>query len=197
MKLYLVRHGDTVGTVRKKYHGHTDVCLDKKGIVQVKRLARHLKKISFTAAYASDLLRCRQTAQLIIGRRRIPIEFKKGLREINFGRWEGKSFNEMQEDDCRLFEKWYHDLANFTMPDGESTKAMADRIIKEVNKIVRKHRDGNVLIVAHGGPIRVVLCDVLGLSAQSFWHMSIDAASLSIVDCENGFRSVKMINMVV
>ncbi|HRZ87760.1 MAG TPA: alpha-ribazole phosphatase [bacterium] len=197
MRLYLVRHGETVGTVKKKYHGHTDVPLDAVGFAQVRRLGAHLRKVRFEAAYVSDLLRCRQTAQAVIGRRKIPVQFRKGLREIHFGDWEGKSFLEMQSADVALFEKWVHDLPNFTMPGGESTRAMEERITREIERIVKRHREGNVLVVSHGGPIRVALCSALTISMQHFWRMSVDTASVSVVECADGFCTVKLLNMVV
>ncbi|MDP8262087.1 MAG: alpha-ribazole phosphatase [Candidatus Ancaeobacter aquaticus] len=197
MRLYLVRHGETVGTVIKKYHGITDVNLDKKGVAQVKRLAKKLDKIDFSAAYSSNLKRCVHTAKIILKNKKTTLKTTRGLREIDFGRWEGMTFEEMQSNDGFLFDKWFRDLPNFTMPGGESTKSMQKRITQEMERITKRHKNGNILVVSHGGPIRVVLCNVLNVSMQDFWHMSIDTASLSIIEKVDGFSMVKQMNMVV
>jgi len=97
VKLFLIRHGESDGNVKRKFSGFQDVDLTEKGVWQAKRLARRLEGVRIDSVYCSDLKRARHTAEIIFKARGIDIISNPKFREINFGAWEGYTFEEIKE----------------------------------------------------------------------------------------------------
>src|SRR5574340_48950 len=105
--LYIVRHGQTEWNVKKLMQGHTDIPLNKEGETQAREMAKKLRRIHFAAAYSSDLLRAKQTAELITLEKKIVVKTTKALRERFYGRLEGKSWANDNGELAKLWEKLY------------------------------------------------------------------------------------------
>jgi len=106
IKLILIRHGESDGNAQRKFSGFQDVNLTEKGIWQAKRLARRLEGMQVDAFYCSDLKRARHTAEIIFGDRGEDIVVSPNLREINFGTWEGLTFEEIKLKEGAKFTSW-------------------------------------------------------------------------------------------
>jgi probable phosphoglycerate mutase len=137
--LLLTRHGETDWNAERRWQGHADVPLNDRGREQAAELAERLVGERLEAIYASDLSRARVTADIVGERLGVPVADDPDLREIDVGPIEGLTAEEAQ-----AFEDW----------QGESKEAHAARILSAIDRIARRHPNGRVLVVTHGGSMR-------------------------------------------
>jgi broad specificity phosphatase PhoE len=139
--------------------------MDESGKEQVRHTGRLLQKNNITQILCSPMLRCRQTLeQLDIT---TDCRFNELLKEIDFGRWEGKTFAEILQSDQKLVDSWVTDPANFTFPDGESHSAFRNRIVS-IKSQLEKIVEDNILVITHGGIIRNLLCLLLDIDFDKY-----------------------------
>lgn len=193
-RLFLIRHGETDGTADKKFMGNIDLSLNRKGRIEVAFLANRLKREKIRAFYTSPLKRTMETATILSQFHNAPLRRKKGFEEINFGRWEGLTLGEIYERDRYLCQKWFNEVENFVMPDGESVRSMQKRVITTWKGIYSRHRKGTVAIISHGGPIRILLCHLLKLDLTFFWKIRLDTSSLTVLNFFKGFTTLSLLN---
>lgn len=175
-ELYLLRHGDT--GLPGRHIGSTDVPLLDKGKGQVRRTARLLRTVGFDKIFCSPMLRCRQTMELLDIS--CPWQTSELLREVDFGRWEGMSFNEIVKEDQKLVDDWVTQPETFTFPDGESLFAFKKRVADFKNELEAiDHK--KILVVSHGGIIRYLLCLLLGLDIDKYLIFDVKAGSYCAV----------------
>lgn len=177
-KIFLIRHGQTDGNARKQYCGLLDLELNETGRLQVERLACRLKKDSIYRIYASDRKRAMQSARIIFKGRRI--NKIAGLREINFGIFEGKNHQEIRESNADIYEKWMSDPYNTVVPGSESLMDFQRRVTRALEKIVLANSNKTVAIVCHGGTISIILSRING--SKNFWEFIPASASMSIIE---------------
>lgn len=202
-RVYLIRHGETEGADSRRYKGHLDVPLSDNGIEQIKRVAMFLSKntehrtqsTDLTAVYTSDLSRAIKSAEIIAGPHGLKPVIVKGLKERSFGVWEGMSFDEIKEKWPDAFNAWAANPLKFSPMDGESTIELRDRGIKAFEEIMKKHDGQNIAIVSHGGVIRVLLCEMLGMPLENIFRIEQSFAALNVIEMWD-YPVVKLINGV-
>ncbi|HER23704.1 MAG TPA: histidine phosphatase family protein [Candidatus Atribacteria bacterium] len=199
IKLLLIRHGESYGNAQKKFSGSQDVILTEKGIWQAERLAYRLKGLPIDAVYCSDLKRAVHTANIIFGNRNINIIINPNLREMNFGIWEGKTFEEIELKEGAKFTSWMENPDERSIiPQGESLALLNKRIMTEVNRILQEHKDENndktIAIVCHGGAIRTILCNALNIELKNLWYIKQKSTALNIIDYYDSRGFVSLIN---
>ncbi|KJR98062.1 MAG: hypothetical protein VR65_21370 [Desulfobulbaceae bacterium BRH_c16a] len=161
--VHLLRHGDT--GLQGCYIGRTDVPLSPEGLLQVGRTASLLRQENIDRVFCSPMLRCRQTSELLdLGS---PCECHESLKEIDFGRWEGKRFEEIVENDAALVTSWTNEPDSFCFPEGESIAGFRQRIALFKEMLITEHEE-RMLLVTHGGVIRHLLCLMLGLPMEKY-----------------------------
>jgi broad specificity phosphatase PhoE len=168
-RLFLVTHAETAWNAQGRYQGHTDVPLSERGRHQAERLSQRLAVELLDVVYASDLRRAWDTAVTLVGSRGLAPRAEPRLRELHFGDWEGLTFAEVQHS------------AQGVPPGGETLAELAARLRSFLDDLVLRHRDyeQTVLLVAHRGSFRVLLCLALGLPPAAHWRFRLDPASLS------------------
>jgi alpha-ribazole phosphatase len=222
--LYLIRHGATDGSGTKRYIGHIDVPLSERGKDQMKKTATfisaHLadspteRSISYlkdihsskagklnsldacrlSAVYCSDLVRAVTSADILAQPHGlVPIEVP-ALRERSFGVWEGMTFLEIKGKYPVEFELWAENPLEFSPMGGESTTGVKERVIPEVEGIIKKHAGQSVAVVAHGGINRIVLCHILGMPLENIFRIEQDYAAVNIIEFWEKYPVVKLIN---
>ncbi len=199
IKLILIRHGESDGNAQRKFSGFQDVNLTEKGIWQAKRLARRLEGMQVDAFYCSDLKRARHTAEIIFGDRGEDIVVSPNLREINFGTWEGLTFEEIKLKEGAKFTSWMENPDEKSIiPQGESLAILNDRVMTEVNRILEEHKneekDKTIAIVCHGGAIRVILCNALNLELKNLWYIKQKSTALNIIDYYDNRGFISLLN---
>lgn len=152
-ELLLVRHGETDWNFVGRWQGNSDTPLNDAGREQARALADTLERVD--AIYSSDLARARETAEILAERLGLPVHLDVRLRERGFGSWEGLTSAEIEERFPDSYRRWRAGHGPGT-DDAEPFDAFADRIRSLVEEVLREHPDETVLIVAHGGSIRVV-----------------------------------------
>ncbi len=192
--IYLVRHGRTDWNDKHLIQGHSDIELNSEGIETAKKLAKEFKKIKFDCVYSSDLLRAKQTAEIVALEQKIGIQTSESLRERNFGNVEGKPSQEYFSQINEVLEKLDEEIrysykfeSNIEM---ESDREVLERINKFFKKISNIHNRGNILVVSHGGPIRLLLHKFKFLSYKeivyipnlSFIKLACDGKELKLLE---------------
>jgi probable phosphoglycerate mutase len=190
--IYLLRHGEITRGDRRCFIGQADLPLNAKGLRQACLWQQKLKGDVFEKIYSSDLNRACQTALIIAGHHRGKVELLPGLREINLGEWEGLSIHEVQARFPAEWQRRQMDLVTFRPPGGESFQDLAARIGPVFNQIVQG-QEGDVVIVAHAGVNRVILCQVLGMELANLFRLGQDYGCLNLLEPNrDGWRLVAM-----
>lgn len=181
-KLLLVRHGDTEANSAERYWGRSDVRLSASGLRQAERLRHRLSNEKIDAVYSSNLSRALVTAQTIASEHQLEVIACPELCEIDFGKFEGLSFAEVSQLYPEVAKLWAERNPSLEFPEGESLDGFGERVSQFLSRL-EKHSSGEtILVVAHSGSLRVLVCRLLGIGLQHRWHFRLDLASLSILD---------------
>ena len=166
-RLLLIRHGETAWNRATRIQGHTDIPLSSLGQVQACRLAEALVDETIAAIYSSDLSRAQQTAQAIARPRDLDLRLDPGLRERAFGRFEGLSWQEIDQGYPEDAARWRRREPDFAIGGGESLRVFSERCLAAVRRAVAAHPGQTVAVVAHGG--------VLDCLYRAAAHIALDA----------------------
>ena len=170
MKIYFVRHGKTAYNGTGRMTGQTDIPLIDEGIQQAEEAAGQLPS-GISALYSSDLLRCKETAEIFNRKLNLPIQYDPRLRERSFGSLSGKTWKDIDPDGA-LRAKDVAQQYDYRPHGGESVGDVEKRILDAVEDIKKRHdKDSVVLVVAHAGIIRL-LHRVLHNEAHEIIHNS-------------------------
>jgi alpha-ribazole phosphatase len=191
-KLFLIRHGQTELNARKCYCGSTDVALSQVGVSQAGMLAQRLAGEEVKNIFTSPLARSAQTAEIISTRHEFSPQIKEGLREIDFGDWEGLTFDQINSQYPQEIDKWFKHPDDFVFPGGESVQSFHQRVINSFAEIVS--HPGPIVVVAHGATLKVAICYLCGWPMANFHSFSLSNAGLSIIDCLGASAIVKSLN---
>ena len=152
IELLFIRHGATAGNLRRRYIGRTDEPLCEAGIAQVKALQK--RGLSVDRLFVSPMLRTRQTAELLFPQ--MPYTVVDGLIETDFGRFEGKSADELSGDPA--YQAWVDAMCLTPIPEGESVTDFKTRCCKAFAETIQTVPDGSRAgFVVHGGVIMAIM----------------------------------------
>ncbi len=160
--IYLVRHGETKANFEKVIAGHFDSPLTEKGKQQARERGKLLQAVKFDAVFSSDLIRARETAELISVDRKLAVNTTRLIRERYFGHWEGQKEELFREENKQLFE-FKKNLSEQQKRDFkysyayESDNDIASRMLLFLREIAVTFLGKTVLIVAHGSIMRGLL----------------------------------------
>jgi broad specificity phosphatase PhoE len=181
MLMFLVRHAESTWNRMKKIQGQRDPQLSKYGRKEAGLLAKRFKGLSFDAVYASPLRRAYQTAEIVVGKKQEVIH-EEGLNEISLGEWEGKTVRSIRKEYGEMFDRWAVRPTRIPVPGGENFRAFVKRVKRTLLAIESAHKEGNVLVVCHGGVISAYATLVLNLPPDDVWCLTVKNASLTIVE---------------
>lgn len=152
MKIYFERHGQTVSNKNGTITGHIDSPLNKEGIEEAKKASLEIP-LDFSEIYSSDLIRCKQTADIINEKLNIPIIYDVRLRERDFGSLEGKTWGEIGES-LRIIDK--NQEYDYRPYGGESVDEVKKRIFSFIEDLKNTKREKKILVVTSAGIIRLL-----------------------------------------
>jgi alpha-ribazole phosphatase len=162
-------------------HGQTEIALNPTGLRQARQLRDRLAGEKINAVYASPLNRVCTTAKIITEGHNVRITLCRELVECNFGYIEGLNFAEIETQYPTLAKELKEgETVNF--PGGETLEQLDRRVQTFLKKLKRHKLDDTILIVAHGGPLRLIISHLLGLGLDFWTKIRIDLGSLSIID---------------
>lgn len=187
MEIYLIRHPE-VNIDPGICYGWSDVGVSDDLLkFAVAKVLRNIPGNSGFNFYCSDLIRCRVLAEKISSGN---IYYSSAIRELNFGNWEMKLWNEIPQDELNF---WMEDFVNRNCSGGESYKELCDRVINFWNSLVKKD-DDKIAVITHGGVIRSILCHALDIPLKNAFKLKIDYAGISKVTITNNNELVEFIN---
>ncbi|MET4660718.1 broad specificity phosphatase PhoE/ribonuclease HI [Streptomyces sp. PvP037] len=194
----LLRHGETPLTPQKRFSGSggSDPSLSDIGREQAARVAEFLaRRGTVQAVVASPLARTRETARIVAARLGLEVAVEDGLRETDFGAWEGLTFGEVRERHPDDLNAWLSSPDAEPTGGGESFAATADRIAATRDKLTAAYAGRTVLLVTHVTPIKTFVRLALGAPPEALFRMELSAASLSAVAYyADGNASVRLFN---
>lgn len=193
-RLFLVRHGLTEWNQGERYQGQIDVQLAAKGRRQAAALRDRLRNEQFDVCYASALGRARETAETILEEHFCPLHARAELNELSYGAWEGLTRAEIIDRYPRDWERHILDPAAYPPTDGESRAELRARVVRTLETIEAAHRDASILVVSHGGTIRMIIAHYLGIDDNHLRKLRVDNVSLSVVDIYPGWGLLSLFN---
>ncbi|MFJ6988688.1 MULTISPECIES: bifunctional RNase H/acid phosphatase [unclassified Streptomyces] len=194
----LLRHGETPLTPQKRFSGSggSDPSLSDVGREQAERVAAALaRRGTIQHIVASPLARTRETAGAVAARLGLDVTVDDGLRETDFGAWEGLTFAEVRERHPDDMTAWLADPEAEPTGGGESFAATATRVAAARDRLVKAYAGRTVLLVTHVTPIKTLVRLALGAPPEALFRMELSAASLSVVAYyADGNASVRLLN---
>ncbi|MEW6621259.1 MAG: histidine phosphatase family protein [bacterium] len=187
-KIILVRHGQTVWNKEEIFRGRIDIDLDETGRSQAKLLAKALGEFQIQTVYCSPLKRAVNTAIPIAKYHHLEVTIDEHFIDMSYGRWEGKSLEEVKESFPALYQKWQKDPHLLKIPEGESLNEVRRRVVTRLNQLLNQHPNETIAIVSHRVINKILICALLGLDNAAFWQVKQDTACFSIFDyIDNNF----------
>ena len=195
--IYFVRHGETVLTPTRKFSGTgaLDPELMQEGLDQADLVAEEAVKLGAEILIASPLQRTRQTAEAISRTTGLEIIFDEAWFELSFGSWDGKSIEEVKEEDPDAYQAWLNSTA-YAPGGGESYDEASVRIEEGLEKLVAEYPGKKIIVVTHNGVIKTAIKLAMGAPAEAVFHIDATPCSISSISIwpSDGLRAVRSVN---
>jgi vitamin B12 transporter len=192
-RVILVRHGRTA-LAPGRICGRLDPRLSAAGRGEVLRVARWLAPAGFAAAYASPAIRAQESARLLLLGRGLAVRPEPGLHEVSFGAFEGLTWAEAEALDPATCADWLARPHEVVFPSGEGFAAVRRRALGAMARLRARHARQAVLVVAHGGPLRAILGEALGLAPAAALRLGQRTAAVNVVDWAGARPVVRMLD---
>lgn len=176
----LVRHAEPAESARGRCYGSLDVGLSDGGRRQCETLADRLREESVTAIVSSPRLRALETARPIAGASGLEVLVADELRELDFGVLEGRTYDEIARTMPELFARWMSEPTAVRFPGGEGYGDLRARALRWLGGLEAR-TDGVVVAVTHGGVVRCLVAELLGIPDGRIFRLGVDTASLTRV----------------
>lgn len=202
MKLYFVRHGETDWNLARRVQGHSDIPLNEYGRYLARETAKGLKDVPFDLAYTSPLIRARETAELILEGRDVPIIGHEDIKELGFGICEGMCISgEHKAPQTEEFNKFFTDTGHYIPAEGaESVQDLLARTGRFLQELYQNPQlqEKTILISSHGAAMTGLLNNIKGrLDAADFWKEGVPAnCAVTIVEVEAGVPQIVAENQI-
>lgn len=183
-RVILVRHGETEMGRNRFLCGQTDEPLNSQGLKQIEHLAERLSRVHLDAIYSSDLQRAWATAEAVAKTHNLAVMACPEIREMDFGQCEGLTFAQVEKRYPDVARLWLARSPMLSYPGGESLEHFAQRV-NSLSVRLQKHKaTDTIVLAAHLGSLRLLLCGLLGILRQHWWQFQLDYASSSTVDTQ-------------
>lgn len=192
MKIYIIRHGETDWNKARKVQGHADIPLNEYGRHLAEETAEGLKEVPFDLAYTSPLVRAKETAEIILKGRQIPLFEHQGIMELGFGTYEGMCCSGGQKaKESAAFNRFFTDPANYVPAEGgESIRRLLDRTGEFLDMLYQKDefREKTLLVSTHGAAMTALVNNIKGkYKINEFWDQGVPPnCAVTIVEVKNG-----------
>ena len=197
-EIIFIRHGETDFNRARLYFGHLDPDLNETGIEQLRKAKILFEKREKMpdVVFSSDLKRCSQSMEILEIDEEIEKNLTEDLREINFGIFEGKTYEEIKNKYPEKVEKMKNDWRNFKADKGESINEMMLRVAEKMNEIINQYRNKKILVVAHAGVIQALTSYYLFGNLDGYWKFKINNGSITKLHVmEDGYTYFEYINL--
>ena len=185
LKLYFLRHGQTAYSRNGGYCGTSknDPGLTLEGEEMAQAFADSYRHLEWVAAFVSPLKRAIQTATPICAHAGIKMQLRRGLQEIDYGKWEGMHPNHISQKYHDDYVRWLTDPAWNAPLGGERGIDIARRASLVLEEIEHLYSEGNILLVSHKATIRIMLCELMGIDIGRYRdRFAMPVAAVSLVE---------------
>lgn len=194
--IYLVRHCEPEGG-RVYLGAGSDPALSREGYSQAAALAGYFAGECFDEVFTSPLRRSLETAAAIAGRK-TSLTVLDDLKEMHFGRWEGMSYSDIALQDRGLLEAWTTDPRKACPPGGEPYEDFVARVKQCFGDMISRNPGKKLLVVSHGGVLRVYLSRILGIDSSRLWSFALHRGSVSLVRIHSGgLEIIEFLNCLI
>lgn len=191
-KLILVRHGATDFNNKNIYFGKTDIKLNTRGIQEILKTKEILKTVDYDVIFSSPLSRAKETA-LYINYKNLELKFDKSLEEIDFGIFEGLSFEEIEKQYPQELSKLEKNWESYDYKTGETPINFQKRVVEFVKSL---DKDKNILLVTHWGVINCILSYYFsGGGLSGYWSYSVNNGGICIIEFIENTPVLKGLNV--
>lgn len=185
LKILLLRPGSTDLDEQGRMKGTLDVPLSEQGVAQVAQAVRELAGVAIDMIYSAPVTCCEQTASALACDRRLKVKRVDGLHNLDHGLWHGKRIDEVKQHQPRVYRQWQENPDVVCPPDGESLPAARKRAAAALVKLIKKHKDGVIAVVAPE-PLASVCRSVLSESVLGdLWKAECDCGRWELIDVES------------
>lgn len=190
MKLFVIRHGETIENQAGIMQGHMHGTLTKEGLSQAKKVGLKLKKYKFKHIFSSDLKRCIDTAEIVRSfHPNTPLTFTKELREIHLGEFQGKKRDAVNWDGLG------EDVLNRKPKGGESLNELKQRILAFIKELYKNYSKDTLLLVTHSGVLRQIISHFENLHSEYVYkNIPVENASIFEIEVKSGVKG-KVLNL--
>jgi alpha-ribazole phosphatase len=178
--LGLMRHGETTGGNR--FRGRLDDPLTKKGWTQMDKAIQN--QTDWERIISSPLIRCARFAESYARKHNLSLTLDHDLKEIDFGDWEGLSAAQLMETSPEALTDFWRDPLNHSPPNGETLSQFRDRILSAWEQRIKVHTGQRVLLITHGGVIRMLLCHLQNRPLHTLMEQPVQHADLFVLIIE-------------
>jgi phosphoserine phosphatase len=194
LRLFVVRHAETVWTRERRFTGWHDVPLSESGQAQAAAAARALATHAVAAVYASPLERARMSAETIARAHRLDVRIEPAFREMRFGEWEGLTREEVTARFPRAFATWRESPERLTEHGGETLDLVVQRVNAALDVLQHAHPGETIILVTHGVVIRLLVLRALGLGPDRLWSLDASPAGITELEFAPGWVTVHRMN---
>lgn len=202
MRLYIVRHGETDWNRARRVQGHSDIPLNEYGVHLAEQTAEGMKDIPLDLAYTSPLIRARQTAEILLAGREIPLLESEAIKELGFGAYEGMCCSgEHKAPESEAFKCFFTDTGNYVPAEGgESIQALMDRTGNFLKELCADTSlsERQILVSTHGAAMTALLNHIRGnFDIADFWKWQVPAnCAVTIVETKDGVPFIVEENII-
>jgi alpha-ribazole phosphatase len=193
-RLVLVRHGEPDDSVRGRCYGHLDPGLSTRGHQQMRQGRRLLCEGPPSIIYSSPRRRALESAHHLAPRQ-VNVVVDDRLREIDFGEFEGLTYDEIAARFPVTYQEWMRRPTDVVFPGGESFPAMTARVREVLDHLRRAHSGQRVVVVSHGGVNRIAIAHALGLEPSRIFRLDQGYGCVNIIDFFGDEPIVRMVNV--
>ena len=191
-RIVLVRHAEPEESAHGLCYGTLDVGLSENGRAHAERLASSLAGVPYDAVYASPRRRTIETAAPLAHARSLPTVVEEELREIDFGDFEGRRYDEIADTHPEVYRQWMEAPTTITFPGGESYEDLRRRALRALTRIRRAHECA--VVVTHGGVVRAGLAEWLGLPREAIFRLDQRYCGITIVEWVGDTPILRLMN---
>lgn len=192
--LWLIRHPEPEESSRDVCYGSLDVPLSVAGMKQAGAIAEILASQRLDAIFSSPSQRCMDTANKIAAGRSCAVQPIDALRELNFGAFEGRSYDEIAALYPKEYLNWMERPTETQFPSGENFSQVSERVIGITLTLLAQYGGSSIAFITHGGPIRIILADVLGLPMRNIFRIGQSHGAINRIRYSEGTAVVELLN---
>lgn len=194
LRLILIRHGEPEQEAKGRCYGSLNVGLSEAGREQIQATLDCIQNLRAPALYVSPLKRAIESARIVAASLKIQPTVAADLREIDFGRFEGLTYEQVEKLYPEQYKLWMERPTEIQFPQGESFAEVKARVLRFKKSLLQSHPGQTVVVVSHAGANRILLAEALSIPEAAIFRIDQAYAALNVIDYLDGYAIVRLVN---